>query len=76
MDIFGGAETRLQWDLVPKSKSLHHQLGLREGARYCTGHNVHERFGKCQQGGTFSVATEQVGAYVTTTGSDKEGLGR
>ena len=76
VDICGGAETRLQWDLVPKSKSLRHQLGLREGARCCTGHNVHERFGRCQQGGTFMVATEQVGAYVTTMGADKEGLGR
>ena len=76
VDIFGGAETWLQWDLVHKSKSLWHQLELRDGARCCTGHNIHEHFGRCHQDGTFLVATEQVGKYVTTVGADKEGLGR
>ena len=33
VDIFGGVETRLQWDLVPKSQSLCNQLGLQDAAQ-------------------------------------------
>ena len=51
-DIFGAVETRQQFDLLPKSMSLDRQLDLREGSRCQTSHNVHERFGLNQQGGT------------------------
>ena len=46
VDLFGGAETRLQWDIVPTSKSLRKQLELNEGSKCITAHNVHERFGQ------------------------------
>jgi len=51
-------------------------MGLREGMKTQTSHNVHERFGKIQQGGTYLIANENVALYVKTHGSDKEGLGR
>ena len=41
-----------------------------------TSHNVHERFGKIQQGGTCMIANEEVAKYSTTQSSDEEGLGR
>ena len=75
-DIFGAVETRQQFDLLPKSNSLDRQLDLREGARYQTSHNVHERFGLCQQGGTCITTNEVAGGYVTEQGADEEGLGR
>ena len=76
VDLFGGAETRLQWDIVPKSKDLRKQLNLREGSKCRTAHNIHERFGQCQQGGTFIASTEAISTFVTATGTDPEGLGR
>ncbi len=51
-------------------------MNLREGSRAQTSHNVHERFSKCQQGGTCTIINELFGAYVTTQGSDEEKLGR
>ena len=49
-------------------------MGLREGTKCQTSHNVHERFGKIQQGGICMIANEEVAQYVTTQGSDEEGL--
>ena len=34
------------------------------------------RFGKTQQGGIFMIANDSIAQYVTTKGSDEEGLGR
>ena len=51
-------------------------MDLREGSRVQRSHNVLERFSKCQQGGTCITANELVGTFVTTQGSDEEGLGR
>ena len=76
VDIFGGAETRLHWDLTPKSMPLRTQLSLHDGCKISTAHNVNERFSQCQQGGTFITAMEEVSTYVTEVGIDNEGLGR
>lgn len=76
VDIFGGVEVRQQWDLIGKNKGLSKQMDLREGSRVQTSHNVHERFSKCQQGGTCITVNELIGTFVTTQGSDEEGLGR
>ena len=42
VDVFGGAETRQQFDLLPQTHSLDRQLDLREGSRCQTSHNTHE----------------------------------
>ena len=76
VDMFGGVESRLQFDMLPQSKGLNRQLGLHEGSKCRTSHNVHERFGRCQQGGTFIAATEAAGSFATATEADSEGLGR
>ena len=76
IDIFGATETRQQYDLLPHSQRLSKQMGLREGTKCQTSHNIHERFSKNQQGGTCMVANEEVSQYVTSQGSDEEGLGR
>ena len=75
-DFFGAVETRQQFDLLPHSQRLDQQLDLREGAKCQTSHNVHERFGTCQQGGTCIAANEMAGSYVSDQGADEEGLGR
>ena len=75
-DVFGGVETRQHFDLLPKVQSLERQLDLREGSRCQTSHNIHERFGLCQQGGTCITTNELTGSYVVEQGNDQEGLGR
>ena len=75
-DVLGAVETRQKFDLLPTMQSLARQLDLREGSRCQTGHNVHERFGICQQGGTCLTTNELMGSYVTEQGTDEEGLGR
>ena len=51
-------------------------MGLREGEKFQTSHNVHESFSESQQGGTCMIVNEEVVQYVTTQGSDEEGLDR
>ena len=51
-------------------------MGLREGTKCQTSHNIHKRFAKIQQWGTCMVANEEVSQYITSQGSDEEGLGR
>mmetsp|Transcript_11877 Transcript_11877/g.17372 ORF Transcript_11877/g.17372 Transcript_11877/m.17372 type:complete len:207 (+) Transcript_11877:1840-2460(+) len=51
-------------------------MGLREGVKSQTSHNVHECFGKIQQGGNCMIANEEVDQYITTQDSDEERLGR
>ena len=75
-DVFGGVETRQQFELLPKVHSLERQLDLRDGSRCQTSHNLHERFGVCQQGGTCITTNELTGGYVIEQGADEEGLGR
>ena len=76
VDIFGGVEIRQQHDLVPPLQRLDKQLDIREGGRLQTSHNVHERFSTNQQGGTCMMTNEHIGSFVTSQGSDEEGLGR
>ena len=65
IDIHAGVESRLQWDLVPRSHCLWKILDLREGSRCCHGHNVHEAFSIHQQGGTFMATNPVLGESVT-----------
>ena len=76
VDICGGAESRCHWDMLPSSHSLSKLLELRDGSRFCTGHNTHERFSIKQQGGTFLTTTPQLGEAVMEIGCDDTGLGR
>ena len=76
VDFLGGAESRAQWDMLPRTHALPRLLNLREGSRSCSGHNVHERFSIKQQGGTFLAAMPQVGETVVEMGKDETGLGR
>ena len=75
VDLFGGAKTRLQWIIVPKSKNLRKQLELNEGSKCVTAHNIHEYFGQCQHSGTFIASTESISPFVTDTSTAFEGLG-
>ena len=76
IDIFAGVESRLQWDMVPRSHCLHKLLDLREGARSCHSHNIHEKFSMHQQGGTFLATNTVLGESVKEHGVDETGLGR
>ena len=64
IDLFGAAETRQQFGLLPHELSLSKQMDLREGTQCQTSHNVHERFGKIQQGGTCMIANDSIAQYV------------
>ena len=75
VDIFGAAETRQQFDMLPSNHGLPCQLDLRKGARCQTSHNKHLRFGPCQQWGTCTTTNEMMRSYVTQQGADDEGLG-
>ena len=62
--------------MLQKMMKMERQLDLREGARCQTSHNVHERFGINQQGGTCLAVNEMMGGFVTEQGVDEEVLGR
>ena len=51
-------------------------MGLIEGTKFQTSHNVHEEFSEIQQEGTCMVANKEVAKYVTTQEACEEGLGR
>ena len=76
VDVFGGFETRQQYDMLPANLKLNKKLDLREGSRIQRSHNIHERFSTMQQGGTCLLAQEAIGSFVTEQGSDPEGLGQ
>lgn len=75
VDIFGASATRQQCDLLAHSQSISKQMRLREGVKSQMSHSVHERFSKIQQGSTCMIANEEVTQYVTSQGSDNEGVG-
>ena len=76
VDIYGGAESRTNWNLVPHTHSFKKSLSMREGSHCCTGHNSHENFSLKQQGGTFIASTPTAGQYIREMGNDSTGLGR
>mgnify|MGYP000635964825 CR=1 FL=1 len=75
-NIFGATDTRQQLDLLPHPKSFRKEMGLREGTKCQTSHNVHERFNTLQHGGRCMIASEDISQYVTTQSTDEEGLCR
>ena len=58
VDVFGGVETRQQYDMLPANLKLDKQVDLHEGSRTQTSHNIHERFSTVQQGGACLLAQE------------------
>ena len=76
VDIFGGAESRTCWSLLPSSLAISRVLDLRDGSRAIAAHNEHESFSPSQQGGTFLAATEQLQDHIPSSGKDPSGLGR
>ena len=76
VDIFGGAECRTNWNLIPYTHNFTKSLNMREGSHCCTGHNTHENFSLKQQGGTFIASTPTASQFVRDTGTDSTGLGR
>ena len=76
VDIFGGAECRAQWDLIPHTHNIQKSLNLREGSYCWTGFNTNERFSINQQGGTFITSTPRASQSIRDMGVDHTGLGR
>ena len=76
VDVLGGVEARMHWDLTPTSHSLKKLLSLQEGSKTCKGHNTHERFSMHQQGGVFMAAMAAASENIVETGQDEESLGR
>ena len=75
-DIYGGAESQTQWDLAPFTHSIQRVLDMRDGGHCCAAHNIHEKFGMRQYGGTFIAANPEVSRYFRDMGTDSTGLGR
>ena len=76
-DIFGFAETNVHWYLLYNHASLYSRVKRRwKNFKISTSHNKHEKLGKCQPGGTCTVAVGQVAFREHARGQDETGLGR
>ena len=76
VDIFGGAEARTNWSMLPATHKPDRILHPREGGCVIAAHNEHERFSIAQQGGTFLAATTSATDLISEKGIDPTGLGR
>ena len=76
IDIVGGAEANVNWDMNKEKFNIHSCLNDENGLRVITGHNTHEHFGARQYGGTFTGGIGDICNYIKDSGKDKRGLGR
>jgi len=76
-DIFGFAETNVNWHLLKGSASFYSRTKFYwQRFKTVTTHNVHAKHGINQRGGTCSAAVGQISHRVSSVGKDKTGLGR
>ena len=76
VDIYGGAETRTNWSMLPATHRIDRLLQLRDGGSAIAAHNKHEKFSIAQQGGTFLATMAPVVDIISDRGADPTGLGR
>ena len=76
-DIFGLAETNVNWHLLKGSASFYSRVKFYWNRfKTVTSHNLHAKHGINQRGGTCSAAVGQIAHRVNKVGKDTTGLGR
>jgi len=76
-DLIGLAETNVNWTMLNHSNSFYNRIKNKwREFRTVTSHNVTEKMGRCQRGGTCMFVVNQVSHRMTTSGKDNRGLGR
>jgi len=76
-DIFGLAETNVNWHLLKGSASFYSRVKYYWNRfKTTTSHNIHAKHGINQRGGTCSAAVGQIAHRINKVGKDKKGLGR
>ena len=76
-DLIGLAETNVNWNKLSNANSLYSRVkSTWREFRTVTSHNITEKMGRCQRGGTCMFSISQVSHRVAATGKDNRGLGR
>jgi len=76
-DIFGLAETNVNWHLLKGSASFYSRVKYYWNRfKTTTSHNIHAKHGINQRGGTCSAAVGQIAHRINKVGKDNKGLGR
>jgi len=76
-DLIGLAETNVNWNKLNNSSSFYSRIkSMWREFRTVTSHNITEKMGRCQRGGTCMFAVNQISHRMTSSGKDKRGLGR
>ena len=74
-DMIAGVEAQANWYFASEEQSFHELFGVGETRKSVTGYNIHEPFGKNQQGGTAAMAFGRLANFVMDKGNDSTGLG-
>ena len=74
--MLAGVESQANWYFAQENQSFHELFGVGETRKSITGYNIHEPFGKNQQGGTAAMALGKLANFVLDKGNDPIGLGR
>lgn len=76
-DITCLAETNLNWPILQYNSRLNNRLRAYFREFYSTtSNNKHEKYSKCQRGGTCTFAVGQITYRIRVSGNDTTGMGR
>ena len=76
IDIICGVETQCNWDMVPATSQFCNIIGRSKAKKGISGHNIHEKICRDQQGGTAIMALGRLTEVIIDLGTDTSGLGR
>jgi len=76
LDIFGGCESNFNWSKAPDSMRLQEWFRDVPSCRSFSAHNIREKAGLKQYGGTFWICTGLASRYLFSSSKDPSGLGR
>jgi len=76
IDLFGGCEANLNWSRAPDSMRLLEWFRDIPSCRTYSAHNVTEKMGLKQYGGTFWIGTSLASQFIVDMDKDPTGLGR
>jgi len=76
IDLFGGCEANLNWSKSPDSMRLQEWFRDIPSCRTFSAHNIHEKAGLKQYGGTFWIGTGLASQFIVGVDKDPTGLGR
>jgi len=76
LDLFGGCESNLNWHSLPDQSQLKEWFRSADSCRTFAAHNLHEKFGRSQFGGTFWIASGHATVHIASGNRDPLKLGR